>query len=598
MKPLASLPPPVRSSLIAVLVLLGLAVLVPLVATPLVAAGVRAFARSRGLQAHWTQLAFGWPAQVRMRDLSLERSADGAPVVSAGRVEVRLAPRWGSWRPHVSRLSLEHARLAMPAAASEEDTTAAALTEAAAGEAVSGRGGPAAPRVRAAAQQFVDALLLPARRLPELLISDLEIFRGDSLFARLEALSLEHHAGGAQFAAVGVLAGDHRVPFDASLQWRSDDRVVGRASFRIPDERHLDAPLAFLVDGRVTQDRRAGVLRVEPGTHVSVGQAEMSVAAVADRAGPRFRVALEMDHLSADAVQQSLPRAVLGPLRDLSVTGSWDWRASLDLDVARPDSTHFSADVIPHGLVLSPGGSRLKLAQLARPFVAEIHVPPDRIVFRDLSDSNENFRPLARISPWLKAAVVTNEDGGFFLHHGFNTGAIQAAIAENLRAGAFRRGAGTITMQLARNLFLGHQRTLSRKGQEVVLAWVLEHLTGLSKDRLLEIYLNIIEWGPDVHGANEAARFYFARDAADLTLDEALFLTVVVPGPRHWRSRVDANGELRPWARSQMAFIARKMAEKGWLAPEQVPEADSLRIELRGPAAQALPPKPAAPISI
>jgi membrane peptidoglycan carboxypeptidase len=77
--------------------------------------------------------------------------------------------------------------------------------------------------------------------------------------------------------------------------------------------------------------------------------------------------------------------------------------------------------------------------------------------------------------------VLTNEDGGFYHHRGFNTAAIQGAIAENLRAGAFRRGAGTITMQLVRNLFLGHQRTLSRKGQEVVLAWVLEHMTGLSK---------------------------------------------------------------------------------------------------------------------
>ena len=258
----------------------------------------------------------------------------------------------------------------------------------------------------------------------------------DSLVARFDALSLEHHAGGAQFAAVGVLGGEHRVPFDVSFQWRSDDGVVGRASFRIPDERHFDAPVAILIDGRVTQDRHAGVLRVEPGTHVSVGQTEMSIAGDVERAGPRFRLALEMDHLSADAVQQSLPRAVLGPLRDLSVTGSWDWRASLDLDVARPDSTRFTADVIPHGLALTGGASRLHLAQLARPFVAEIHVPPDRIVFRDLSDSNENFRPLARISPLLRAAVITNEDGGFYQHRGFNPGAIQSAMAENLRAGA------------------------------------------------------------------------------------------------------------------------------------------------------------------
>src|SRR5258706_404218 len=334
MKPFASLPRAVRVSLVVVGVLLALAILIPVALTPLVAAGVHAFARARGLEARWSQLAFGWPATVRLRDLTLRRSADGAGVLSVGRVEAALAP--------------------------------------------------------------------------------------------------EHHAGGAQFAAVGVLGGEHRVPFDVSFQWRSDDGVVGRASFRIPDERHFDAPVAILFDGRVTQDRHAGVLRVEPGTHVSVGQTEMSIAGDVERAGPRFRLALEMDHLSADAVQQSLPRAVLGPLRDLPVTGSWDWRASLDLDVARPDSTRFTADVILHGPPLTGGASRLHLAQLARPFVAEIHVPPDRIVFRDLSDSNENFRPLARISPLLRAAVITNEDGGFYQHRGFNPGAIQSAMAENM----------------------------------------------------------------------------------------------------------------------------------------------------------------------
>jgi len=264
------------------------------------------------------------------------------------------------------------------------------------------------------------------------------------------------------------------------------------------------------------------------------------------------------------------------------------------VNVSQPDSTHFSADVVPHGLALDPRGSRLRLGDLARPFVAAIHVPPDRIVYRDLSDSNENYRPLVRISPLLKAAVLTNEDGGFYQHRGFNPGAIQGAMADNLRAGAFRRGAGTITMQLARNLYLGHRRTLSRKAQEVVMAWVLEHLTGLSKDRLLEIYLNIIEWGPDVHGANEAARYYFAKDASELSLDEALFLTVVIPSPARWRTRVDAHGDLRPWARSQMAYIARKMADHAWLPPEQVPADSTLHVTLRGRAAELLSPRASA----
>jgi hypothetical protein len=590
---LSNLPRALRIAAIVAAGLLLIAIVVPLLVTPWLGGRVHAFARPRGLEASWKRLAFQWPATVVLRGLVLRHggapgeAGSGPTVFSADRAEASLAPRFGSLKPRVARLVLGGARIVLPAEAE-------GAPDAGADQDPKMRTGPAAPRVRAAAEQLVDVLLLPARRLPELELTDIDVVRGDSLFARLDALTLLHRSGGAQFAAVGLLAGDQHVPFDATLQWSADDRLTGRAGFHVPDDRGGDAPLAFLFDGHVSQDRHAGILRIEPGTRLTVGQADLLLDAEVRRAGPRFRLALEIDHLSADAVQQSLPRAVLGPLRDLAVTGSWDWRASVDVDVSQPDSTHFSADVIPHGLALDARSSRLRLNDLARPFVAAIHVPPDRIVYRDLSDSNENFRPLTRISPLLKAAVLTNEDGGFYQHRGFNPGAIQGAMADNLRAGAFRRGAGTITMQLARNLYLGHRRTLSRKAQEVVLAWVLEHLTGLSKDRLLEIYLNIIEWGPDVHGANEAARYYFGKDASELSLDEALFLTVVIPSPSRWRTRVDARGELRPWARSQMAFIARKMAEHQWLVPEQVPPDSTLHVTLRGRASELLNPRASA----
>jgi hypothetical protein len=101
---------------------------------------------------------------------------------------------------------------------------------------------------------------------------------------------------------------------------------------------------------------------------------------------------------------------------------------------------------------------------------------------------------------------------------------------------------------------------------------------------LLEIYFNIIEWGPGVHGAAEAARYYFDRDPADLTVDQALFLATVVPAPTKWRYRFDAAGALRPFERAQMHFIGRAMVAKGWLAPEALPPSDSLRVELAGQA--------------
>ena len=414
--------------------------------------------------------------------------------------------------------------------------------------------------------------------------------RGDSLFARVDALTLTHVAGGVQLATTGAFTSERPVPFDVAVQWNRDDRLVGRFVFKVPSADGRATAMPFVLDGRLMQDRRHGLVRVAEGTRVSLGGVDVRLAGEVHRAGPRFALSLETDGVTASALQKHLPRAVLGPLAELSVAGSWDWRASLAVDVAAPESTRFSADVIPHDLALAGSDAKLRLGRLAGPFVAEIHVPRG-IVYRDLSNANPDFRTLDRISPLLQHALLTNEDGGFYHHRGFNTEAIQMAMAANLRSGTFKRGAGTVTMQLARNLFLGHQRTLSRKGQEVVLAWILEHLTGLSKDRLLEIYLNIIEWGPGVHGVNEAARFYFEHDAGELTLDEALFLTVLVPSPSRWKSRLDASGQLRPWARAQMAYIARKMVSRDWLAPEQVPTAEALSITLRGAAAQPFAPR-------
>jgi hypothetical protein len=580
----------VRALLLACAALVVLAVLAPEWIRPLVGAQLHAQAHARGFDARWQRLTFAWPLRVELRGLELTHTATAAPFVSAERVQVALGPRGLSLRPHISRLVVERARVTLPSGGGEEDSTA--LRE----DDLAGSAGPASPRVRAAAQQLADALLLPARGVPELRITDLEVQRGDSLLARLGALTLTHRSGGVQFAATGVIAGEHRVPFSAALDWNAQDRLVGRAMFHVPDATHGDAPLVLEVDGRVTQDRRAGVLRVAEGTRVRLGRADLRVVGEVRREGPRFLLALEVDGVTARDVQRSLPPAVLGPLTDLSCLGAWDWRASVDVNVAQPDSARFTADVIPHGLRLGPDGPRLRLGALSGPFVAEIHVPREGIVTRDLSPANPHFRPLERISPLLQYALLTNEDGGFYHHRGFNTEAIQMAMAANLRSGTFKRGAGTITMQLARNLFLGHQRTLSRKAQEVVLAWVLEHLTGLPKERLLEIYLNIIEWGPGVHGADEAARFYFDEDAADLTLEQALFLTVVVPSPTHWKSRLDASGELRPWARAQMAYIAGKMVTRGWLAREQVPDAESLHVRLRGAAAEAFAPRDSASV--
>lgn len=559
-------------------------VVVALALPPLIAPGIgqrlRTEAAARGFEARWGALSFAWPAHLELRDLAVTRP-DGRGATVA-RVRADLGLRGFPPRPRLARLAADDVRIALPTAAATDD-------EAAPADDRPQRGAPAAPRVRAAASQLVEAALLPARRLPELSLTRLVVTRGDSSFARLDAFTLSRVQGGVQLAATGAFTSERTVPFSIAMQWHADDRLQGRMAFDVPDPAGDAHPLTLAVDGRLTQDRRAGRVRLADGTRVEVGGLPLVMGATLDRDGPRFSGAIEVEGATAGGVQRALPRPVLGPLADLPVAGSWDWRASLVLDVGAPDSCRFTADVVPHGLAIAGSDANLRLARLAGPFVATLHVPRGTVV-RDLSPANPHFRTLDRIAPVLRDAVVTNEDGGFHRHRGFNTAALEGALAANLRAGRFERGAGTITMQLARNLFLGHRRTLSRKGQEVVLAWVIEHLTPLTKDRLLEIYLNIIEWGPGVHGADEGARFYFDKDAAELTLDEALFMTVVVPSPSRWRSRLAADGTLRPWARAQMAFIARKMAERGVLDPARVPVADSLRVTLRGEAARAFAP--------
>jgi transglycosylase-like protein len=553
---------------------------------------IRAAAAARGLTISWRKLTVSGLGQVRLsRVVAARAAAGGAPdslfQADSLAVAIDLGSLW-SLRPRPGSLGLWHAQIRLPARSTAEPDTLVP-DDRPAGHA--SKEDPArAARLRHSAESWVRLLFVPARRLPRLELNDVEISTGNDdeesiRGLRIAWLDLKPVEGGVRLSTVGSLQLDRGVPFHATFTYDHEDRIRGGARFLIPDSaRARTDPLLITAEGRLHQDFRRRLVTVGEGTRVTIGQLPLRIEGRLAARGPALYLAVRADGLTEERIKHSLPPAVLGPLLRVGVRGSWDHRVALDLDLARPDSVRFDADVVPHRLVLDPARTSLPLLRLGEPFVAVILLPHGARATRELSGNNPHFRTLDAISPDLVHAVVTNEDGGFFGHHGFNTEAMKQAIAENLKAGAYRRGAGTITMQLARNLYTGHARTLSRKGQEIVLAWILEHLAGVSKDRLLEIYLNIIEWGPGIHGADEAARFYFDRDAHDLTLDQSLFLATVIPSPSRWRSRLDANGDARRYVKAQMHFIGRAMIAKGWLAPEALPPADSLRVELAGPA--------------
>jgi len=140
--------------------------------------------------------------------------------------------------------------------------------------------------------------------------------------------------------------------------------------------------------------------------------------------------------------------------------------------------------------------------------------------------------PYDRISVHLKRAVIVAEDDKFVDHEGFDWQAIQKALEQNLQKGKVVRGGSTISQQLAKNLFLSDARTPARKLQEAAITLMLEQ--AMSKRRILEIYLNVIEWGNGVFGAEAAARHYFGVSAAQLTPEQAARLAAMVPNPRFY----------------------------------------------------------------
>jgi len=162
------------------------------------------------------------------------------------------------------------------------------------------------------------------------------------------------------------------------------------------------------------------------------------------------------------------------------------------------------------------------------------------------------FVPLSQISPDFQHAVIAAEDARFYEHHGFDWHAIQIAAEDDLQGGRLR-GGSTLTQQLVKNLFFGTGRSLLRKGAEFTLVPVAELVLG--KQRILELYLNVVEWGPGVYGAEAAARYHYRKSARAIDRDEGARLAAILPQPLKRRP-----GYMNRYS----GLIQERMRQMGW----------------------------------
>jgi membrane peptidoglycan carboxypeptidase len=154
---------------------------------------------------------------------------------------------------------------------------------------------------------------------------------------------------------------------------------------------------------------------------------------------------------------------------------------------------------------------------------------------------------------------MTTEDSGFFKHRGFITREFRSALMQNLERGYFRLGASSITMQTVKNVLLSHEKTLSRKLQELFLTWYLEQ--NLPKERIFEIYLNAIEFGPGIYGIGRAMRHYFGKPPREATAREAVFFSSILPSPKR-RYVHYCHGQLTEKWEQYLDRILRRMHER------------------------------------
>ncbi len=350
--------------------------------------------------------------------------------------------------------------------------------------------------------------------------------------------------------------------------------VLHPAIDRVP-WRHQDVALGL--NGRV--DLTSNRLTIAGGQLKAVG-ATLSVKGWIDvTAAPRGALVFATPRrapLSCTSIFFALPAPVQQALFGMEVDGRLGMSLALAFDATAWEDLKLDLQIDP---VCTVRKEAQVMANLLPALVSSSITPSLPVATKlPLGRAFADFVPLALMPRHLPSAFLTSEDSKFFHHNGFDLDMIRHALAQDLENRTFGRGASTITQQLAKNLFLTNQRTVARKLEEAVLTWRLHKL--LSKDRVLELYLNVIELGPGIRGVGQAARVYFGKDVADLTPLESAHLAALTPNP-HVLARRFREGQVDEGWRQRLYDLLGMMKRHGRLTPAELGAARASKLVLR-----------------
>ena len=255
--------------------------------------------------------------------------------------------------------------------------------------------------------------------------------------------------------------------------------------------------------------------------------------------------------IACQRVLDAIPKEMAPYMGGYRLKGVFDADVALAIDWANLDATALDGHVGIRGchVVDEPGDSPRRLLE---EFQHYVEVDKGEWISFQVGPSNPDFVKFDEISPYLVKSIMSTEDSAFYYHHGFITSEFHTALVNDLKANGFKFGASSITMQMVKNVLLYREKTLARKLQELFLTWHVENT--LSKDRILEIYFNVIEFGPGLYGIGPAAQHYFGKPAKDLNPVEAAFFSTILPAPKE-RYKQYCAGTLTKWTQSKIERI-------------------------------------------
>ena len=312
-----------------------------------------------------------------------------------------------------------------------------------------------------------------------------------------------------------------------------------------------------------------GAADLTPSTHrlevsslgLTMGAAQASLAGTIEWAEDHYLIEgrAALPRTRCDDAVHAIPGDLLGDTASFRLSG--DIAASLEAHIDSRDLPHTTLHIqVANACTFTSWPASADTARFAGSFEHRV-VEPDGATFEmTTGPGTDAWTPISEISPFLVHAVLAHEDAGFFVHAGFAPWAIREALIRDLTAGRYVAGGSTITMQLVKNVFLHREKTLARKIQEVLLTWWVE--TRMDKERILELYLNVIEYGPNVYGIRHASEHYFGRSPADLSPAESAYLALILPNPPAFHEQYE-RGEIPRAFRNRIASFVRVCGTRG-----------------------------------